>query len=157
MHRGRPYPYHKTYWATEAWFWPGFVPHKMHLEMGVGAVEPWNVIPQGHKAVSEVGTHADPPKIMRYHYDLETEPQAKLDVYLDKFEFGGRWYARWRAVLEVYGIVYTATATALQAYPQLVVSIDRFDESYDVLHGFVVPGPPLILRPATYVQGGDPY
>lgn len=157
MHRGRVHPYHPTYWGTEAWFWPGFVPWKLHLLMGTGAVPPWDVIPEGHMAVSLAGTHDSAPKEMRYHWDLNTDPQARLDVLLDKWQFGGRIYARWRAIIEAYGVVYTATATALQSYPQRIVSIDRFDDSLDVVHGIVVPGPPLILRPATYGQGGSPY
>lgn len=157
MHSGRDYPYHPDYWATEAWFWRGFVPFKLHAELTAPAGPPFTIIPFPWSELSDPGEVSLDAKEITY--EIAIFPPAaypSLTVTLDRLDLGGEYKARWRATLRD-GAGAWGTAFLLQPYPQRVVLANGFD--------YVVPsppytgaqGPPLKLRPATYEEGGSPW
>lgn len=158
MHRGRPYPRHPTYWGTEAWFFPGYVPWKMRLDVTVNYGEPWNQIPIDFGGVSFPGYHNPRPLVMAYDFLVKPgTPDLTLRVLLDRIGVSPNFYARWKCEIGGnYTDVYS-TAFLLQPYPQKVVKADLFP--------YCVPLPPytytgpvtLHFRPATYAEGGTPY
>lgn len=158
MHRGRPYPRHPTYWATEAWFWPGFVPWKMKIAVGTLTVEPWNQIPPNFAAVSFPGFCQDPPTIISYEITVVGgSPPLTLRVYLERHGTFPDYKARWRVELAQNWIFVMSTAYALQEYPQRVISVDQFDYCAPV-DPYEYTGPvAMSFRPATYADGGSPY
>jgi hypothetical protein len=157
MHRGRTYPYHPTYWATEAWFWPGYLPWKMHFKMGTGAESPWDQIDEGYEAVSGIGQHNPRPNELFYSIPLSLSLFPNLLLVVDKWIFAGVPYARWRCGLIEYGPVEVSSALALQTFPQRIVAINKFDSCLSVQPYTSTAGPPLIFRPASYAQGNSPW
>ncbi len=157
MHAGRQYPYHPDYWSTEAWFWRGHVPFKLHAETTDVTVPPFSIIPFPWSALSDPGQPSDDRKSITY--EIAVFPPAAypaLIVTMDLLKSEPEWQARWRATLRDGGGAW-GTAFLLQPYPQRVVLAERFD--------YVVPsppytgsqGPPIKLRPATYAEGGSPW
>lgn len=158
MHRGNPYPRHPTYWATEAWFWPGFVPWKMRLDVTVNYGEPWNYIPIDFGGISFVGSHAPKPLVMAYDFlVIAGSPSLTLRVLLDRIGTRPNYQARWRAEIAYDWTTVLSTAYLLQSYPRTVVAADTFQFCVPVTP-FTYIGPvTLHLRPATYAEGGSPY
>lgn len=157
MHSGRPYPYHPSYWATEAWFYRGFVPFKLHAETTGACAPPFSIVPYPWNALSDPGTVSPDCKVITYEIAIfPPDAYPALIVSMDLLVIDGDRKARWRATLRDGGGAW-GTAFALQTYPQRLVLVDGFD--------YVVPappytgaqGPPIKLRPATYAEGGSPW
>lgn len=158
MHRGRPYPRHPTYWATEAWFWPGFVPWKMRLDAASNLGDPWDQIPAGFGGVSTAGHHDPKPLVIVYDLlVLPGSPSLTLRVLLDRIGSSPDYQARWRCEIAYDWVTVISTAYLVQSYPQTAVAADVFTHC--------APGAPysytgpvtLHLRPATYAEGGSPW
>jgi len=157
MHCGRDYPYHPTYWATEAWFYRGFVPWKLYGQMYGEASPPWNIIPYGWSGISDPG-YVDPDdQTINYEFAIDP-PNAypNMIVSLDLAIVGGVKKARWRASVGSGGS-YWATAVLLQEFPQRVVHAHGFDYSLPAPPYTSALGPPLDLIPASYEDGGQPF
>lgn len=158
MHRGRPYPRHPTYWATEAWFWPGFVPWKLRLDTTVLYTEPWNQIPLDFGGISFPGYHDSKPLVMAYDFlILAGSPPLTLRVFLDRVGAFPNWKARWRCEIGRNWLTVESTAYLIQPYPQLEVKADNFQYCVPVPPYTDTAGVTLHFRPATYAQGGSPY
>ena len=66
-HVGRSYPYLFEFWQAECFFWPGFVPRKLHVSCSLGYGSAWDLLAGG--VVTDVGVAGwflagDP----RWHY-----------------------------------------------------------------------------------------
>jgi hypothetical protein len=158
MHRGRPYPFHPTYWATEAWFWRGHCPWKMTVHFNGFTDEPWSFIPPGFDGLSDAGRHPLNPTEISYDFlVVDGTPPLTLTVTLDRIGSHPNYRARWRAFLRADYAWDYSVAFGVQQYPQRIISIDQFDYSVPVLPYTSTAGPPLILRPADYATGGSPW
>jgi|WetSurMetagenome_2_1015567.scaffolds.fasta_scaffold166890_2 hypothetical protein len=157
MHAGRNYPFAPIFWATESWFWPGFVPWKMHLLTRATTWFPYSLVPAGSEFVSGP-MHCDDPPIEAY-YDFDLNPVADVQIYigLKKSIVLGARKAYWELAFCVSGIQLTF-GELYQRYPQRVVYAD------DILQTDPAGpsgGPagiiPVTFRPATYAEGGSPW
>lgn len=155
MHVGRPYPYHPNYWATEAWFWPGFVPWKMRLQVFDNSDPPWGIYPSGYGEVSVPGMCSSNNKVITYEFQKQS-PAYGLILTLQRDIFEGRYVARWQLDL-VSSVVTWGRAVELQTYPQRVV----FNRTWQYVYGSIpypVPRAPRYqFDPAAYHVGGSPY
>lgn len=157
MHAGRPYPYHPEYWATEAWFYRGFVPFKLKGTLTATANPPWNIMPPGWTGVSDPGVTSMGGKEITYEFAV-FPPGAfpQLLVTMDKHILGSDSKARWRCTLSGSGGPW-ATAVLLQPFPQRVVLANGFDYSLPAPPYTSAVGPPLRFEPADYDEGGSPW
>lgn len=157
MHVGRAYPYHPSYWSGMAWFWPGWVPWKVHCELGQVAPPPFSILPFPWSGLSGPGEADDDGAAIDYTIRVYPElEEPYLVLTLDRSDVLGVAYARWRCTLRDGGGAW-GTAFLLQEFPQRVVSCPGFE--------YVVPAPPytgtggpeIRIRPATYAEGGSPF
>jgi hypothetical protein len=157
MHRGNPYPYHPTYWATEAWFFPGYVPWKLRLAFYPNNPPPWLLFPFGQSYVTEAGVVDDPADTIAYTMRTIIDGALViLQIGLWKEVVNGTPWAVWGMELEVAGQLWSR-AGAKQLYPQRVVACDEFDFSIP-MPPYQNSDPPLLnIRPATYAEGGSPW
>jgi hypothetical protein len=155
MHKGRAYPYHPTFWATEAWFWPGFVPWKMTLSVFNNSDPPWGILTAGYGEVSQPGIPSPIPKTIEYHFTAHA-PAYGLILKLNRFTLSGVDYARWFLQI-VSGVGVWSTAVHLQDYPQRII----FNRSWPIVIGSIpypVMGPPRYqFTPSLYTEGGSPW
>lgn len=47
MHVGRSYPYLFSFWQSSTFFWPGYVPRKLHVQCPVGFGSSWDRLSSG--------------------------------------------------------------------------------------------------------------
>lgn len=157
MHKGRTYPFLPRYWATEAWFWPGFVPWRFLLHTTGPLTPPWNAIPTGIDLLSDAGDSSTNIKQPAWAFDASHDGfTCLLDLVLDKITDITGSYARWRLFISNGGPAW-AVGIALQPYPQYVVNLPRFDFSLPTPPYTSPAGPLISVRPATYAEGGSPW
>ena len=158
MHKGRTYPYAPKFWATEAWFWPGFVPWKMFFERGISDGDPWNQIPIGYTKVSNEVFYTTDAKEASWVWPLDDIAVGlALAVTLSKTSVGATRFAFAGISLNDPSAITPSLASTLQTYPQDVVFVPNFFQ--------LVPTPPysyvgdvnISIRPATYAEGGSPW
>jgi hypothetical protein len=157
MHKGRPYPFHPSYWSTEAWFYHGFMPWKMFGDVTGSLMPPWNALDPSWSGISDPGIVNSDRTIIRYHFDI-TPPSfaTDLDVNCELSIISGTKWARWRAYIGDGGPAWSE-AILLQDFPQRVVLADGFDFALPAPPYTSAAGPPLRFRPATYAEGGSPW
>ena len=157
MHAGRQYPFHPTYWATEAWFWPSFVPWKLTAQRSSTDRYPWNAADLDTPKVSAPAVISSNRKVASFSIDVSSPMlPCYLTVAMDKFTVSGTDTARWRMTINFGGTV-EYTAYKLQAFPQRNVLCDSWDFVLpDDLPGGT-PLPNIVLIPATYADGGTPW
>lgn len=157
MHVGKSYPYHPSFWGAPAWFWPGFIPWKMHGVLSEPCLPPFNIMPYPWENVSTPGEVSADGSYVDYTLRLfEGEEFPYLALTLDKVVILGEPKARWRCSLRD-GQGSWGTAFLIQDYPQRQVLCPGFQ--------YVVPAPPytgsagpkIVFRPATYDEGGTPF
>lgn len=157
MHVGKSYPYHPNFWTAPAWFWPGWIPWKMHGTLSEPAGPPFSVMPFPWSAISTPGEASDDGTFVDYTLRLiEGEEFPYLALTLDRHEILGEPYARWRCQLRD-GAGSWGTAFLLQSFPQKTIFCPGFE--------YVVPTPPytgsagpkIVFRPATFAEGGSPF
>jgi len=158
MHKGRQYPYFPDYWATEAWFWPGFAPWKLTASNNTLASGPWNRLGLITDVVSGAGFCVPDCTQISYLFDLP--PTSAADTLLVSLEMvvdNGVRYARWKAVLKT-GSSIDAEAWLYQQFPQTIVFAGA-PPGWNI-YNYILPTPPflnLVCEPATYTQGGSPW
>jgi hypothetical protein len=123
MHAGRGYAYHPTFWATEAWFWPGFVPWKLRFNAHNNSQPPWSIYPAGYGEISQPGVVSADGHVIRYEFTAHILLYG-LIVTLEKRTALGVDFARWRCEL-VSGAITWGIAVNPQPYPQRLV-FNRF-------------------------------
>lgn len=157
MHKGKLYPYLPKYWATECWFWPGFLPWKMHVIVPVTNFGPWSFLPVGTDLISEAATTVPDVTQASYHFSIVGNANATdLFVGLEQIEFMGTHYARWMAVLRLLTVV-VAQAWLYQTKPQYTVG--TLSAEWNLVDNPVPVDPGIFLNfgPATYAEGGSPW
>jgi hypothetical protein len=156
-HKGRSYPFHPTYWSTEAWFWPGYCPWKLKaLRSGVDP-DPWDfcLLPTSMISLPGVPT-ADAKKIF-YQFILDgiclvSEIDVTMELGLGPDGQAAQW-----TVTAKYWDSTQDTDVAFQVFPQRQVDSPVFH--------FEVPDPGcepfddvwVKFQPANYEEGGSPY
>lgn len=157
MHKGNPYPYHPTYWATRAWFYRGFVPWKLKGTMTDEGCPPWNIIPEGWTGISDPGVIELNGEAVTYEFAIDP-PNAYPNLYvtLDFSIVGNERKARWRCTVGSGGVGW-ATGFLFQEFPQRVVYANGFEYSLPAPPYTCDDGPPLRFEPATYADGGSPW
>lgn len=157
MHKGRPYPFHQRYYATEAWFWPGYPPWKMHLTAGQFLPPPWNVLIPGEAMISTPGICSDNSKEITFTWSwIIGELTRQIVATMDCHQIEKTLYARWRMSIGD-GEAWWSTALKLQSYPQRVVAVSEWDHCVPAPPYTSAAGPAITLRPATYAEGGSPW
>lgn len=157
MHRGRSYPFYPDYWATEAWFWPGFVPWKIRASLPIAASPPWDPLGYPFDAVSDAGVVVSDRTQISYHWSLIPPATATdLEVSLEMITVSDVQYARWKAKL-LSGMIEVADAWLYQDFPQRVVSTGG--NLWNLVNSPVLIPPflNLVCLPATYAEGGSPW
>lgn len=157
MHAGRHYPYHPSYWATEAWYWPGFVPFKLRGELNCAPFGFWTQIPLNWTGVSDPGVTSADCKTITYEFAIDP-PGAypQLLVTLEKVILAGQFKARWKVDLnDALGTL--DTCWAWQSYPQLAVYVNGLTDAEPPLPPSAGNTICLEFRPATYAEGGSPW
>lgn len=156
-HDGRHYPFCVEYWATEGWFWPGFVPYKL-VGLALPPLNPpWNVLLIGWTGVSDpVQVSTDVKTVSYTFHPTGSMGGLVLVVSLDKIGVLESRQCRWRATIGD-GVSWWATAYLMQDYPQYAVAANGFDYSLPSPPYTSDDGPNLQFRPATYAEGGSPY
>lgn len=157
-HIGRNYPYLPEYWATEAWFWPGFVPWKLVASFDDTIILPWFRLTLGWTGVSQVYSLTDDCKEVTYQFPLTLRngDDGYLLVRLRKVTISSVNKAEWYMVVIDDGVPF-AEGYAWQPFPQRVVYVDTWDVGHDLPSGTDCLPPPLTIRPATYEEGGSPF
>lgn len=157
MHKGKTYPYHPDRWSALAWFWPGYIPWKMRMEVVGVQPPPWNVVVPGSNGISEPGYSLDDGQSMSYNFALQGDDRIiEYVLTLDRLSENGI-FARWRLSIKPQDGSPWATAYALQPYPQLEVGLQSFDYSLPSPPYTSAAGPRIAMRPANYAEGGDPW
>lgn len=158
MHKGNPYPYHPSYWATECQFWPGYVPWKLFLD-GFLSSDP-TMTPVGTLIgeASEAGVTVTDYTQISWRWPIVSNPDAdELIVSLEMEEISGSKYAVWIAQLRLLSVP-VGTAYLFLPFP-------RYSEStggaaiWGTTHDPVAfpPHSQINLRGATYAEGGSPW
>lgn len=157
MHVHKPYPFHPTYWATECWFWPGFLPWKIIGHMDGAPPDDWSGMQFPWSGVSDAGVTVSDATQMIYRFPLPTAPGAdELLVSLEQIHKDDADRCRWKAVLRFFG-TEVAHAWLYQDKPQRVVSTgfqnwnlaDQITPTAEVLR--------LRIEVANFAAGGTPY
>jgi hypothetical protein len=156
-HVGRPYPFHPIYWATEAWFYPGFVPWKLGGDMGFTLIPPWNLVPDGWIGVSKAGEPSADRKTMTYLFDVVPDDDSlQIKVAMQWQDHPMKFYARWDVWLLLRG-AWLIHQWENQQFPQRQVEVSEWvaAEKHPPL-GPGFPGP-LAFWAADYAEGGTPF
>lgn len=156
MHKGRPYPYAPTYWATECFFWPGYLPWKMVASI-VSTGGPWAPLGNHMDVLSSAqASDASDNTQVQYGWPPGVLGTGKrLIISVEQIEVSGRNYARWLATYRNPTIV-VASASCWQIAPLYAVSVPL----QPWVIGLPMTGPAgvsITLRPATYAEGGSPW
>lgn len=156
-HKGRPYPFHPSYWSTEAWFYPGFVPWKMIAEQ-VGGLRPFFGCSFGSPdPISEPGVPSYDSTSIEYDFEPVNDCLVIFfQLTLLKVGSGTSSKAAW-VLVSIYWDHTSEYQIMEQDYPQRVVLSPAFLLS--------IPNPdvgPTIFQyvqfsPADYEKGGSPY
>lgn len=157
MHKGLDYPFHPKYWATEAWFWPGFVPWKMTFNGSVGNTYPWSAVWTSYNMVSDAGVVTPDSLKVRYSWEINVIGVADvMKLQLELAEISGVQYAHRHVWLELAD-VDIAHLYHFQTFPQrrCVVSGPGWMESDDPSD--TAADQWLEFRPTTYAEGGSPW
>lgn len=157
MHKGRIYPYTPKYWATEGWFWPGFVPWKMDGEILVPGIV-WNPYVSAQiLGPSNPSTVALNGKSVRYSWNLSPPDIAtSIAVSLSKQHYTQGDYCRWQIVL-TQGAVVLDRVYQFQPFPQYsVFTTSDLWTNVDNPDG-VTGGPQVLFGPSNYADGGSPW
>jgi hypothetical protein len=158
MHKGRTYPFAPLYWATEAWFWPGYVPWKMIFTRVSDDGDPWNKIPNGTTRCSGEIFYTPDAKICAWEWDLsDIAPDLSMAVTFSKLEAFGVFYALAVLALNDPSALTPSTANSQQAYPQRRVSVGSFNQVIATPPYTYVGAINIAIRPATYAEGGSPW
>jgi hypothetical protein len=157
MHRGLAYPYHPEYFATEAWFWRGFVPWKLHGRATATLFPPWTLIPSGWTGISDAGVVSADRTVITYRFVYLSIPvDYAFSVSMQRTGAPGNYKASWGIKIPDVGPSW-AVAFLDQGFPQRSVFCPGFP--------FFTPAPPytpdtgpaLEFRPALYAEGGSPW
>lgn len=158
MHKGHRYPFHPFFFSTEAWFWPGYVPWKMRLNVIGSPGPPWDALVDAQVVFSEAGIPSTGFQVIEYHFWLPQPPDLVSEAYLRMFkdEIDGVKYAVWEFSL-FDGTSRYPTAWYFDSFPQRVVqrSGNPWWMTYDPLS--IPTGPNFQFRPANYAEGGSPW
>lgn len=157
MHKGRTYPYHPHQYATEGWFWPGLCPWKIKVALVGSTDPPWNVAAHGWSTISEPGVvSADGTRIEWTILDYGGAGLYKLniDAICDKSAIP--FECLFTGVL-FQGLVFYGFAISHRTYPQRTFGQSGFDHYRVPGNPFEFPGPPILIAPATYAEGGSPW
>lgn len=155
MHKGRIYPYHPIYWATEGWFWPGFVPWKLTLDVFDNGLPPWNIYSAGYGEVSIAGVVHPSRTLVTYDF-VHFSPAFGLRVQLDSGVIAGVKQCRYRMIL-LSGVVEWAQAIRLDPIPQTVVFANSWPFVFPDPPYTANQSPPYQIKAARYDQGGSPW
>ena len=94
MHKGRLFPYHPTYWATNAWFWPGYVPWKIAIVISSGQPSPWDIVPAA-TYITEPGITSSPIPNGIIYRTSSGGASWQLELGLDSVGEWPGWQGRW--------------------------------------------------------------
>lgn len=155
MHKGSAYPYHPTFYATEAFFWPGYLPWKMVLDVTATGTPPWNIYPSLYQEISIPGVVSASGHTVTYDFTAHV-PGYGLRLVIDDYVDAGWLNARWRLQL-ISGIAMWAFASNLQPTPLRSVFCNRWPIYAGSIPYPAVGPPPYLLRPAIYLEGGSPW
>lgn len=157
MHRGKDYPYAPEYWATEGFFWPGFVPWKMRSFLSVSQASPWDALLVPFNQISAVVEYVPDRTQCAYVWTLDTPSVPDhLRLSLEQLDLSGTLYNVWKAQLITAGMPI-ADAWLFQENPQYVCA-GAGTRWWDVFDPSTSPaGPDLNFLPATYAEGGSPW
>ena len=156
-HNGRHYPFLPKYWSGLAWFWPGFVPWRLHGEQIGVLLPPWDRIGLGWSGLSIPGVPNSDCSQVDYDFTGIGPPTWSFRITMSRF--GGSpviWKAQWNIVMPSTGPIF-ANARLRQLYPQMAVFAPAFATftGHPPYNSGI--GPNLSFRPASYAEGGSPY
>lgn len=152
---GRNYPYHPTYFATEAWFWPRYLPWKMTYEVVGFLPYPWN-FPGSLDRVSAAGVPYDDNRGMRYNWTDVPYPtlNLQLKMWSEKVAGVARGFWELSIAVDLHGWA-RACQEELSPVPR------NFNHSWNICPLIVpympVDVPDVQTRPASYAEGGSPW
>lgn len=156
-HIGRPYPYHPEYWATEAWFYRGFVPWKLTAEPEFPIPPFFGCVVGAFIPPSGPGETTGDAKKIKYTFVADGECLVtQMEVTLEAISPGVGGSARWN-LKSYYWDGSFETQFLDQPYPQRVVLSPWF--TMTVPNPDVGPSLLMLVRfhPATYDEGGSPF
>jgi hypothetical protein len=156
-HNGRHYPFLPQYWAGRAWFWPGFVPWKLHGQTVGVLLPPWDAIGSGWSGLSSPGVPSTDRSECYWDFAGAGPPPWSFRITLRRSGLlPALWQAEWEAVMPSTGLP-SADAIADQVYPQTTVFLPAFASFVGFPPYNSGIGPNLSFRPASYAEGGSPY
>lgn len=155
MHKGRTYPYHPVYWVTEGWFWPGYCPWKVTLDVFNNGNPPWNIYTSGYGEVSQPGFISTNRLFVRYDFTYHA-PAFGLQLFLDSPVISGVKQCRWLMRL-VSGVVTWAEAVRLKPIPQRSVFNNLWPLVYPAMPYTATASPPYQFTATNYSLGGSPW
>lgn len=158
MHKGNPYPYHPTYWATECQFWPGYVPWKLFLNGFVTTDPALTPIHTVNGTVSESGSA--PGDATQIFWRWAIDPASGVDeliVSLEQELISSVNYAAWVATVKSSGIMVGQSHLFLPSprYSEQTGGASIWGSTHDPTP--VAPLSQINLRGATYAEGGSPW
>lgn len=156
-HIGRRYPFHPTYWATEAWFWPGRLPWKYHGEKNLDDEPPWDAIPAGWTGISDVGVPSTDAKIIVYTFNFVVpDGDCTVKLTLKKLVDPPDTFAYCLLQCFLGGSEFIFSESK-DSYEQRTANLGTFGDGTTVPGGLPVDPPSFFFRPATYDEGGTPF
>lgn len=157
MHKGLRYPFHPEYQSTEAWFWPGFLPWRMHGRSLADAAQPWDHVPTGWTGVSDAGVPSNDRTWVDYTFPAVLGGlTAAFKLTVLRTGTLPHFLATWKIRIPATGTMW-ADATLIQTYPQRIVFASGFIDFMGHAGYGGGLGPFLEFKPATYAQGGSPW
>jgi len=156
VHKGRSYPFLWWYWATEAWFWPGFVPWKFRAAWSSFLLPPFDALGNSFVGTSGGGTVVSDRTQAAWAWTVSVSPNVyTLRLSMEQIEVSGVKYARSKLDFALAsGGPLLGEAWLYQDFPQY--AIDLNNKRWGLVNLVVPPAPylSLDLRPANYSEAG---
>lgn len=156
MHKGQVYAFAPAYWATECFFWPGFVPWKAYVDLPADQGGGWDNLFLPINAVS--GPIRGVPDWTQVYWDWNVDAPSsatRFTLSVERLKIAGKYYAAWKANLYNH-LLLVAEAWFYQESPLYTFLIGQ-DQWWSVPN----PSAPqdgifISVRPSTWQESGQP-
>jgi len=157
MHKGRLYPYHTFQYATEGWFWPGLCPWKVKVTRVGSMAPPWDVVDPGYNQISQAGVEVGAKTLSWFVPGVPSSGGYDFLIRAYRSIDGPDYEPTISIEMQASGTP-VAMARARRPYPQRSFGVSGMDEwAYLPFPIWFTPGPPIMVQPATYAEGGSPW
>lgn len=157
MHKGNPYPFHPTYWATECQFYPGLVPWRLFLVGLVGGNATFAPVYSRVGLPSQIGLAPGDATQISWNYSfLNSGHGYTFTLSLELVEDAGVKYAQWAGRQRKDGVDVNKYRLRLP-FPQRVLDTGASVWTNTFTTDTGLNDITCRVRGATYGEGGSPW